>query len=183
MGHASTRCWRSLKCMLKRPRGVHDPSVGLIGKGMDPEPCSVWVWPCFKVLATSMLSLRGAAKELNLQVEIVECRRADHVDESLDALVLPGGESTTMRIASRYESLLGALFEWMDAHPERPVLGPVRAPFAGRPEGRPYSLRAFLAMRGASTRILRGRGDVSLDVPKATIRNRPAGADRFAHQP
>ena len=68
-------------------------------------------------------ALRGAAAELDVDLHVVECRRAEHVDETLDALVLPGGESTTMRIASRYESLLAALFAWMDAHPERPVLG------------------------------------------------------------
>ena len=68
-------------------------------------------------------ALRGAADELGLSMEIVECRRAEHVTDALDALVLPGGESTTMRIASRSASLLAALFGWMDAHPERPVLG------------------------------------------------------------
>ena len=62
-------------------------------------------------------ALRGAAKELGVEVDIVECRRADHVDDTLHALILPGGESTTMRIASRYESLLVALFAWMDDHP------------------------------------------------------------------
>ena len=40
-------------------------------------------------------ALRGAAKELGMEVDVVECRRASHVDETLDALVLPGGESTT----------------------------------------------------------------------------------------
>ena len=68
-------------------------------------------------------ALRGAAAELGVEVNIVECRRSSHVSEELDALILPGGESTTMRIASQHESLLQALFDWMDSHPNRPVLG------------------------------------------------------------
>jgi 5'-phosphate synthase pdxT subunit len=68
-------------------------------------------------------AIRGASTELGMDVEVVECRRSSHVDASLDALVLPGGESTTMRIASQHESLLEAVFDWMDAHPQRPVLG------------------------------------------------------------
>ena len=68
-------------------------------------------------------ALRGASKELELDLEIVECRQSLHVDATLDALVLPGGESTTMRIASQHESLLDGVFDWMERHPERPVLG------------------------------------------------------------
>ena len=68
-------------------------------------------------------ALRGAAAELGFEVETVECRRADHVTPDLDAMILPGGESTTMRIASQYESMLSALFDWMDSHPQKPVLG------------------------------------------------------------
>ena len=59
-------------------------------------------------------ALRGAAKELGVEVDVVECRRSGDIDATLDGLVLPGGESTTMRIASRYESLLKAVYEWMD---------------------------------------------------------------------
>ncbi|MCH1540876.1 MAG: hypothetical protein L7S56_05520 [Candidatus Poseidonia sp.] len=68
-------------------------------------------------------ALRGAARELGIDLEIVPCRTASDVVDDLDGLVLPGGESTTMRIASRYESLLNALFDWMERHPQRPVLG------------------------------------------------------------
>ena len=133
-------------------------------------------------------ALRGAAKELNLEIEIVECRRADHVDESLGALVLPGGESTTMRIASRYESLLGALFEWMDAHPERPVLGTCAGAIllAAPEEGRAPYLAAGISRNawGRQRESFEAVVNVSLDVPKATYQKTdPAGRDRFAHQP
>ena len=117
-------------------------------------------------------ALRGAAKELALDLEIVECRRADHVNESLDALVLPGGESTTMRIASRYESLLGALFEWMDAHPERPVLGTCAGAIllAAPEEGRTPYLAAGISRNawGRQRESFEAVVDVSLDVPEAT---------------
>lgn len=68
-------------------------------------------------------ALHGAAQELGVSVEVVELRRGDQVDGDLDALVLPGGESTAMRKASESEALLPALFMWMDQHPNRPVLG------------------------------------------------------------
>ena len=37
-------------------------------------------------------ALHGAAVELGVDVEVVELRRGDQVDSSLDCLVLPGGE-------------------------------------------------------------------------------------------
>ena len=133
-------------------------------------------------------ALRGAAKELSLEVEIVECRRAAHVDASLDALVLPGGESTTMRIASRYESLLNAIFSWMDAHAERPVLGTCAgAILLATPEdGREPYLAAGIARNawGRQRESFEAVLDVSLDVPEAAYQHtEPAGRDRFTHQP
>ncbi len=68
-------------------------------------------------------ALRGAAKELGFEVDVVPCRTALEVSDDWDALVLPGGESTTMRIASQHESLLNGLYAWMERHPMRPVLG------------------------------------------------------------
>ena len=133
-------------------------------------------------------ALRGAAKELSLAIEIVECRRADHVDASLDALVLPGGESTTMRIASRYESLLGALFAWMDEHPERPVLGTCAGAIllATPEEGRAPYIAAGIARNawGRQRESFEAVVEVSLEVPDAAYQaTEPAGRDRFAHQP
>ena len=68
-------------------------------------------------------ALIATAKELNVEIEIVELRRADQVDSQLDGLILPGGESTAMRKASESELLLPALFDWMQQFPEKPVLG------------------------------------------------------------
>ena len=55
-------------------------------------------------------ALQGAAAELSIELEVVELRRGDQVNASLDALVLPGGESTAMRKASESEALLPAIF-------------------------------------------------------------------------
>ena len=68
-------------------------------------------------------SLHGAAAELGIEVELVELRRGDQVDAHLDGLILPGGESTAMRKASKGAALLPALFSWMDSNKHRPVLG------------------------------------------------------------
>ena len=129
-------------------------------------------------------ALRGAAVELGLDVEVVECRRADHVTEQLNALVLPGGESTTMRIASRYESLLSALFGWMDAHPERPVLGTCAGAIllAAR---QPY-LAAGIARNawGRQRDSFEAVVEVDLDVPQTEFKESlPAQRDQFSHQP
>ena len=48
-------------------------------------------------------ALIATAKELQVEIEIVELRRADQVDSHLDGLILPGGESTAMRKASESE--------------------------------------------------------------------------------
>lgn len=68
-------------------------------------------------------ALHEAAASLGLELEVVPLRSANEVDSGLDALVLPGGESTTMRLATEAGGLLKALFEWIDSNPERPVLG------------------------------------------------------------
>ncbi len=68
-------------------------------------------------------ALKHAAEEMDLEIEIVELRKKQHLDSSLAALVLPGGESTSMRKASQSESLLNGIFQWIKANPRRPVLG------------------------------------------------------------
>lgn len=68
-------------------------------------------------------ALQHAAKEMDSKVQIVQLRKASEVDRSIDGLILPGGESTTMRIASQSESLLHGIFTWMHEYPNRPVLG------------------------------------------------------------
>ena len=63
-----------------------------------------------------------AAKEMALDVDIVELRNS-HDITNLNALVLPGGESTTMRLASKYRGLLEGIFQWIESNPESPVMG------------------------------------------------------------
>ncbi|MCS5534634.1 MAG: hypothetical protein NZ802_02145, partial [Candidatus Poseidoniales archaeon] len=68
-------------------------------------------------------AISAAAEELGVDAEIKVLRTAGDLDGGIDALILPGGESTTMRIASRHQGLLESLYEWMNDDPQRPVLG------------------------------------------------------------
>ena len=68
-------------------------------------------------------AVHSAAKQLGLEVETIELRKAVDLKEGLDALILPGGESTTMRLASRSKGLLEAVFNWLKSNPEAPVIG------------------------------------------------------------
>lgn len=67
-------------------------------------------------------AIDSAAKEMALDVDIVELRKS-HDIANLDALVLPGGESTTMRLASKYKGLLEGIFQWIESNPQSPVMG------------------------------------------------------------
>ena len=66
-------------------------------------------------------ALRGAAAELNLEIEIQELRKSGDVS-NLDAIVLPGGESTSMIIASKSEELYSTLWDFV-REKQIPVLG------------------------------------------------------------
>jgi 5'-phosphate synthase pdxT subunit len=66
-------------------------------------------------------ALRGAAEELDLDIEIRELRKSRDVVD-LHAIVLPGGESTSMNIASRSEELHPALWDFIKEN-QIPVLG------------------------------------------------------------
>ena len=68
-------------------------------------------------------AILSIAKDLNHDVEVVQLRKGEDLDSTIQGLILPGGESTTMRIASRSEGLLDAIYNWMNEHPNRPVLG------------------------------------------------------------
>ena len=68
-------------------------------------------------------AILSIARDLKHDVEVVQLRKGDDVDSTIQGLILPGGESTTMRIASRSEGLLDAIYNWMNEHPNRPVLG------------------------------------------------------------
>jgi len=134
-------------------------------------------------------ALRAASNELGLPLEIVQCRRGEDVSSGLDALVLPGGESTTMRIASQHESLLNGLFQWMDDHPHRPVLGTCAGAIllAEPGEGRTPYLAASIARNawGRQRDSFEATLSVTLDTPDAvaSTADEPAPRDRFSHQP
>mgnify|MGYP006212469333 CR=1 FL=1 len=68
-------------------------------------------------------AIQNAAMEMNVEIEVIELRKQSEVDSSIHGLILPGGESTTMRIASQSESLLDGIYDWIASHPDRPVLG------------------------------------------------------------
>ena len=54
-------------------------------------------------------AIQHAALEMNVDIEIVELRKKSELDSTIQGLILPGGESTTMRIASQSESLLDGI--------------------------------------------------------------------------
>mgnify|MGYP003873381661 FL=1 len=68
-------------------------------------------------------AILSIARDLNHDVEVVQLRKGEDVNSTIQGLILPGGESTTMRIASRSEGLLDSIYNWMNEHPNRPVLG------------------------------------------------------------
>ena len=71
-------------------------------------------------------ALMRASDELDIGGEVHELRKSTDLTESrAHAIVLPGGESTTMRLIGNdpTSSLLPALFEWIREDPSRPVLG------------------------------------------------------------
>ena len=70
-------------------------------------------------------ALERAADNLGIGLEIIELRTPEEITaNNLDAIVFPGGESTTMRLTGGVEGngLLPALFSWLRTNPDRPVL-------------------------------------------------------------
>jgi 5'-phosphate synthase pdxT subunit len=65
----------------------------------------------------------AASKQLDLNIKVISLRTASDLRDGIDCLILPGGETTAMRIASKSERLYTALFEWMKDNPNSPVLG------------------------------------------------------------
>lgn len=68
-----------------------------------------------------MQSILRAAENIDTEIEIRELRKASDV-EGVDAFILPGGESTAMKIASRYENLYSKIWEEISDN-DTPVLG------------------------------------------------------------
>ena len=70
-------------------------------------------------------AIQRAAHELSMEIEIIELRTIEDLQhQDIDALMLPGGESTVMRLRGNDETsrLLPALFAWMRENESRPVL-------------------------------------------------------------
>ena len=70
-------------------------------------------------------AIQRAATELSIEIEIVELRTMEDLEKHpIDALMLPGGESTVMRLRGNDEvsRLLPSLYEWMRENESRPVL-------------------------------------------------------------
>ena len=133
-------------------------------------------------------ALRAASKQLNIDLEIVELRSAVEVDDHLDCLILPGGESTAMRKASQSESLLPALFSWMEQHPERPVLGTCAGAILLSNPGDTQApfLRAGISRNawGRQRDSFEAEVEVTLETPSGErIHSRAAKRDQFNHQP
>ena len=93
------------------------------------------VWPpIMVVIGIAMLqgarhahigAIQRAADELMMDIEVIELRTAEDLQkQSIDALMLPGGESTVMRLRGNDEvsRLLPELFSWMRENESRPVL-------------------------------------------------------------
>ena len=73
-----------------------------------------------------MSTLQKAADECGIEISLHELRmKSDLTEADPHALVLPGGESTTMRLTGNHETsrLLPAVFDWIRSDLSRPVLG------------------------------------------------------------
>ncbi len=71
-------------------------------------------------------ALESASMETGIDIEVHELRKASDLESSEPhAIVMPGGESTTMRLTGNdaISSLLPAVFEWIREDDMRPVLG------------------------------------------------------------
>ena len=69
-------------------------------------------------------ALYNAALELEVKIEVIPLRSGNNIsDLKLDGIVLPGGESTTMRKASESHGLLSSIFDYIDEKPLMPILG------------------------------------------------------------
>ena len=71
-------------------------------------------------------ALNSVAEELQLEIEIFELRnKNDLIQCKPHAIILPGGESTTMRLVGNglNSQLFPTLFEWIRENPNLPVLG------------------------------------------------------------
>tara|TARA_Y100001954_G_scaffold20283_1_gene18588 strand:+ start:1582 stop:2274 length:693 start_codon:yes stop_codon:yes gene_type:complete len=132
-------------------------------------------------------AILSIAKEFQQNIEVVHLRRAEDLDASIHGLVLPGGESTTMRIASRSEGLLDSIYAWMETYPNRPVLGTCAGAIllAMPSDGRQPFIQAKISRNawGRQRQSFEAPIDVTLnrvEMQGASIERKP---DVFGHTP
>ena len=132
-------------------------------------------------------AILSIAEEFEKSIEVVHLRRAEDLDASIHGLVLPGGESTTMRIASRSEGLLDSIYAWMEEYPQRPVLGTCAGAIllANPSDGRQPFIRAKISRNawGRQRQSFEAPIDVTLnrvETQGASIERKP---DVFGHTP
>ena len=132
-------------------------------------------------------ALLASAIDLGLEIEIVYLRTAKDVDETIDALVLPGGESTAMRKASTSEGLLDGIYSWMDDFTGRPVLGTCAgAILLAMPDGaRNPFIQAGISRNAWGRQRQSFEAPVVVDLPLHESSNVKVArtADEFGHTP
>ena len=130
-------------------------------------------------------AIAGAAEELGADVEIKVLRTSADIKGGLDALILPGGESTTMQIASRHAGLLTSLYEWMNEDSHRPVLGTCAgAILLCSPPSGPSFIDAEISRNGwgGQAKSFQAPISVHLDVEVVTpVVNTPVVTDAVHH--
>ncbi len=132
-------------------------------------------------------ALLASATDLKLDVEIVYLRSANDVDDTIDALVLPGGESTAMRKASTSEGLLDGIYSWMEDYVSRPVLGTCAgAILLAMPDGgRSPFIQAGISRNAWGRQRQSFEASVEVDLPLHESSNVRVTrtADEFGHTP
>ena len=132
-------------------------------------------------------ALLASAIDLGLEIEIVYLRTAKDVDETIDALVLPGGESTAMRKASTSEGLLDGIYSWMEDFNARPVLGTCAgAILLAMPDGaRNPFIQAGISRNAWGRQRQSFEAPVVVDLPLHESSNVKVArtADEFGHTP
>ena len=71
-------------------------------------------------------ALNEASEDCGIPIEIIEIRKLEQLHKSdPDALIIPGGESTTMRKTGKDDasSLIPGMFEWIRSNRSKPILG------------------------------------------------------------
>jgi len=68
-------------------------------------------------------AVHSAAEQLGVECDIIYLREKSDLDDGIDCLILPGGESTTMRHVSTNHQVFSAIFDWIGKNRNKKVLG------------------------------------------------------------